>query len=94
MVFKIIVFAPSSSEITVFELDLDRIMLELCGSRRVKVVKFLGSWRPDGHSDCKFTMKMEVGRLGAPAADGLVEGCQDIQGEALEAPRRPPGSRG
>ena len=36
--------------------------------RGVKVLEFLEFWNPDGDSDCKFTMKMEVGRLGAPAA--------------------------
>ena len=33
----------------------------------VKVVKFQGFQSPEAHSDCKLTMKVEVGRLGAPA---------------------------
>ena len=60
----------------------------------VKVVEFLEFLTPDGHSDCKLTMKVEVGRLGGPAADGLAEGCQDIQVEVPEAPRRPLGNGG
>ena len=31
------------------------------------MVKFLGLQSPEGHPDSKFTMKVEVGRLGAPA---------------------------
>ena len=30
-------------------------------------MKFLGFYSPEGHPDCKFTMKVEVGCLGAPA---------------------------
>ena len=77
---------PSSSEINAFELDLDdqggfeisefappsapRVWLR-GPPRGVKVVEFLEFWRPDGHSDCKLAMQMEVGRLGAPAT-GLI----------------------
>ena len=37
------------------------------GKGGVKVVKFLGFQSPEGHSDCEFTVEVEVGRLGAPA---------------------------
>ena len=32
----------------------------------VKVDEFIAFWSPDGHSACKFTVEMQVGRLGAP----------------------------
>ena len=36
-----------------------------------RLVKLLRFWSRDGSSDCKLAMKMEVGRLGAPAAGPL-----------------------
>ena len=58
------------------------------------MVEFLEFWSPDGESDCKFTMKVQVGLLVGPPADGLAEGCKDIEVEAPEAPRRPLGNGG
>ena len=36
----------------------------------------------------------KLGVLAGPPADGLAEGCKDIQVEAPEAPRRPLGKEG
>ena len=62
--------------------------------RGVKVVEFLKFRSPDGDSDSRFTMKVEVGLLAGPPADGLAESSNDRHVEAPEVPRRPLGNGG
>ena len=64
------------------------------GIRGVQVVAFPRSWSPDGNSDCKLMMHMEVGRLGAPAAGRLRKAGQTCKLKRRKRQADPSGSGG